>query len=371
MDIAFINRMLGMTRGGGEIWDLKTAEQLEKFGHEVTFYLGKPLKSDLSDPVEAFESVTIRTPYLRDKAYAAPKGIGGALYNLDTWLFRRQAAKALQNASHDIVHVNSDPPFGKYVSSFDQPVVIKMNGPPHSLWHDILNPVSSSYDFFEAFDAVIATGVTTEAIETRTGIDVHIINPGVDTEVFTPTQENTQGKTVLFVGRFVPAKNLPRLLQAFDQVRARHPEADLILVGDGPERHLVESLIVELNLRDVVSLPGYVDNSELPEYYRRADVFVLSSRQENHPITLMEAMSCGTPVVAPRIGWIPNMIDHGEEGLLFDNIEELINCLDQILSDPDLAARYGKRGQTKAVERLDWKQKAIKLEEIYQNIYFN
>ncbi|MFB6198667.1 MAG: glycosyltransferase, partial [Halobacteriaceae archaeon] len=156
-----------------------------------------------------------------------------------------------------------------------------MNGPPHSLFQDYLNPFSSSYDFFEKFGAVIATGVTTEAIESRIDVNVHTINPGVDTEVFTPAQEDIQ--------------NLPKLLRAFNRIHASHPEADLMLVGDGPERDRVESLAEELDLDDVVSFPGYVDNAELPEYYRRAAVFVLSSRRDNHPITLMEAMSCETP----------------------------------------------------------------------------
>ncbi|MFB6198668.1 MAG: hypothetical protein ABEI52_10435 [Halobacteriaceae archaeon] len=119
-DVAFVNRMLGMNRGGGEIWDLRIAEQLQEMGFDITFYIGKPMRSDLSNPVDNFDTVAIRTPHLRDLAYAAPIGIGGALYDLDSWFFRRRVAQELHDTDHDIIHVNSDPQFGRYADRFDR-----------------------------------------------------------------------------------------------------------------------------------------------------------------------------------------------------------------------------------------------------------
>ena len=368
MNLAFVNRMLGITRGGGEIWDLKMAAGLEELGVEVTFYVGKPLRKGLPEPIDGFETVEVPTPHLRDFALDAPIGIGGALYDIDEWFFRRRVVSELKERNHDIIHVNSDPQFGQFVDRFDSPVVVKMNGPPHSLWQDYINPLSSSYDFFDEFDAVIATGVTTGKIEERTGIDVHSINPGVDTDTFAPDDEGTAGKTVLFVGRFVPAKNLVALVRAFEQVQTEHPDTELVLVGDGPRRGRIESEIETLGLDDSVTLPGYVDNEELPEYYNSADVFALSSRQDNHPITLIEAMSCGVPVVAPRIGWIPNMVEHEEEGLLYDEDEELISHFDTLLSNPDVRNQYGRNGRKRAIDGFDWGQRAKRLEAIYNDI---
>jgi len=368
MNLAFVNRMLGITRGGGEIWDLKMAEELEELGVELTFYVGKPLRSDLPEPIDGFKTVEIPTPHLRDLALGAPIGIGGALYDVDRWLFRRRVISQLKKREHDIIHVNSDPQFGRFVDQFDSPVVVKMNGPPHSLWQDYINPLSSSYDFFEEFDAVIATGVTTGEIEERTGIDVHTINPGVDTDTFAPADEETAGKTILFVGRFVPAKDIPTLLEAFDGVGENHPVTELTLVGDGPRRSRVESKIDELGLTDAVNLPGYVANEDLPEFYRDASVFALGSRTDNHPITLLEAMSCGTPVVAPKIGWIPNIVDHERDGLLWGTQDQFEAYLDRLLSDPALQREFGEQGRQKAVDGFDWKQRARQLFKIYDNL---
>ena len=368
MDIAFVNRMLGMIRGGGEIWDLRIAEQLEELGVNITFYVGKPLTSELSDPVEEFDTVEVPTPHLRELAYAAPIGIGGVLYDLDSSFFRRRVVKELQDTDHDIIQVNSDPQFGRFVDQFDRPIIVKMNGPPHSLWQDYIHPFSSSYDFFEKFDAVIATGVTTEKIQKRTGIDVHTINPGVNTEQFTPDNSETEGKIILFVGRFVPAKNLTALIRAFKQVRTNHPDVELVLVGDGPRRGRVESKINTLGLNDTVTFRGYVANEDLPKYYRQSDIFVLSSRHENHPITLLEAMSCGTAVIGPNIGWIPRIIDNEQNGLLFNSEDKLVSHLNRLLSDPDLRRQYGEYGRQKAVNGFDWGQRAISLKTIYNDI---
>jgi glycosyltransferase involved in cell wall biosynthesis len=370
MDIAFVNRMAGITRGGGEIWDLKMAEQLEGLGAEVTFYVGKPLRSELSEPIEEFEYVEVPTPHLRNLAYAAPIGIGGLLSDIDARLFTGRVVRRLHERDHDIIHVNSDPQFGRVVSEFDMPVTIKMNGPPHSLWYDYVSPFTSSYDFFQYFDSIIATGITTEKIQERVSHEVHTINPGVDTNEFTPDGPTVEidSPSVLFVGRFVPAKNLGLLVEAFAEVVKQFPSAELILIGDGPLKHKIRDRIQKLGLENRVRMPGYIDNANLPQYYRSADVVALSSRRENHPITLLEAMSCGTPVVAPEIGAIPEIVDDGTNGLLYPtgNADALNKVLQQTLSDDDLRSRLGAAGSKKAQMEYDWHSRAEGLYRLFR-----
>ena len=371
MDLAFVNRMAGITRGGGEIWDLKMAEGLEERGADVTFYVGKPLRSELPEPIEGFETVEVPTPHLRDLAYAALKGIGGGLADIDSRLFMDRTVKKLHGHNHDIVHINSDPRFARVVSRFDVPVTIKMNGPPYSLWYDVVNPFTSSYEFFDAFDAVVATGITTEEIQKRISSEVHTINPGVDTDQFSPDGPTieTDSPTILFVGRFVPAKNLTLLVEAFANVVEQFPSAELILVGDGPLKPDVEAEIAQYDLQDSVRLPGYVDNEDLPEYYRGADVFALSSQRENHPITLLESMSCETPVVASSIGAIPEIVENGQTGFLYPvgSASDLAAAINQLLSDPELCTFCGRRARETAINELDWSKHQTELFELYKN----
>jgi glycosyltransferase involved in cell wall biosynthesis len=372
MDFAFVNRMAGITRGGGEIWDLKMAEGLEKMGAEVTFYVGKPLRSELPEPIEGFEIVEVPTPHLRDLAYDAPKGIGGGLADIDSRLFMNRTVKKLHGHNHDIIHINSDPRFARVVSRFDVPVTIKMNGPPYSLWYDVVNPFTNSYKFFDTFDAVVATGITTGEIQKRISSEVHTINPGVDTDQFSPDGPiiETDGPTILFVGRFVPAKNLTLLMDAFSRVVEDWPSATLRLIGDGPIKSDIQSKISDRGLQDSVRLEGYVDNNNLPEVYRSSDVFALSSQRENHPITLLEAMSCGTPVVAPLIGAIPEIVEDERTGLLYPSgsVSELSGAIDRILSDPELRTFCSQQAREKAMNNFDWFKNQAELFELFNRV---
>jgi glycosyltransferase involved in cell wall biosynthesis len=364
--------MAGITRGGGEIWDLKMAEGLEERGAEVTFYVGKPLRSELPEPIEGFETVEVPTPHLRDLAYAAPKGIGGGLADIDSRLFMNRTVKKLHGHNHDIIHINSDPRFARVVSRFDVPVTIKMNGPPYSLWYDVVNPFTSSYEFFDAFDAVVATGITTEEIQKRISSEVHTINPGVDTDQFSPDEPTieTDGPTVLFVGRFVPAKNLTLLVDAFSRVVEDWPSATLRLIGDGPIKSDIQSKISDRNLQDSVRLEGYIDNNNLPKFYSSSDVFVLSSQRENHPITLLEAMSCGTPVVAASIGAIPEIVEDERTGLLYPSgsVSELSETIDRILSNPGLRTSCSRRAREKSMNDFDWFKNQAELFELFNRV---
>ena len=336
MDIAFINRMIGITRGGGEIWDLKMAEGLEERGAEVTFYVGKPLRSELPEPIEEFETVEVPTPHLQDLAYAAPPGVGGALAHLDARVFCRRAAKAIQQRDFDLVQICSRPHFAQYVDQIDAPMSIVMHGEPYSLWYDVLKPGGSTYELLEKFDQIITVEGVRETIEQKVSCSIETVNPGVDTDHFILSDTETGNKRILFVGRFVPAKNLSLLIEAFDAVIDNHPEAELVLVGDGPKRNQLENEVQRRELTDQVQFPGYVPNKELPKRYQSASVFALSSRHESYGITLVEAMSSGIPVVAPRIGSIPATVEDGRTGLLYTagSATELYTALDSFLSNP-------------------------------------
>jgi len=371
MDIAFINRMIGITRGGGEIWDLKMAEGLEERGAEVTFYVGKPLRSELPEPIEEFETVEVPTPHLQDLAYAAPPGVGGALAHLDARVFCRRAAKAIQQRDFDLVQICSRPHFAQYVDQIDAPVSIVMHGEPYSLWYDVLKPGGSTYDLLEEFDQVVTVEGASQSIDERSSCSVETINPGVDTDQFSPGNTTLSAtKHLLFVGRFVPAKNLTLLIEAFDEVVDNHPDAELVLVGDGPRRNQIERAVNRRDLHSHVDFRGYVANENLPQLYRSASGFVLSSKTERYPITLLEAMSCGVPVVGPEIGAIPEIIDDGENGLLYPpgSTERLESAISKILSDEELRHFYSQNARNKATEKFDWKRQQDQLIRVYKSL---
>lgn len=371
MKVALVNRMLGIRKSGGGIWDFKMAEQLRDRGVSVTFYVAKPLTEDLNEDLSPFDYVTVRTPHLQDLAYASPLGIGGALADIDSRLFASRVYSKLDKEKYDIIQINTNREFAKYAHQFDVPTILKLNGPPYSLWRDVVNPLNdSSYEVLDRFDEIITTGVTTRDVRNRTNCSPTEINPGVDTDQFTPIYGSIDEPKFLFVGRFVPAKNLKFLIDSFARFREKNPKSELILVGDGPVRSQIHKQIQKRDIEESVQLPGYVPRNDISKYYDNSDLFVLSSKHESFGIVLLEAMSSGLPVIAPDLGAIPRIVNEGENGLLFEpgSVSALVEAMEVLTTNEDRFERMAENGRRKALEEFDWDQRGQQLKQLYDGL---
>lgn len=148
-------------------------------------------------------------------------------------------------------------------------------------------------------------------------------------------------RRLLAVGRLARVKGYDRLLLGFSRLADRHPDWELIILGEGPERPDLEAQIRRLGLTKRIFLPGQAGN--LTDWYESADLFVMSSRHEGFPNVLLEAMSHGLPAISfdceagPR-----NIIRHEIDGLLVpaDDIEALSAGLDRLMTDPECRLRF-------------------------------
>lgn len=152
------------------------------------------------------------------------------------------------------------------------------------------------------------------------------------------------------IGRLNEIKRHDLLIRAFARLKLRSPDARLLLVGDGPKRSELEQLAAELLPADCVRFVGY---QSAPERYLQAmDIFAMSSRSEGMPLAVLEAWAAGVPVVASRVGGIPELIVDGHTGLLteFDDVQGLADALERLLRDQALAQSIrcaaGKRVET-------------------------
>jgi glycosyltransferase involved in cell wall biosynthesis len=191
------------------------------------------------------------------------------------------------------------------------------------------------------------------------GERVRVIPNYVSTERFLPLPELRDAKaTICFVGRLDEQKNLPALLEA-----ARGLDVRLHLIGDGPARPLVERLIGEFALD--AALIGRVPHEELPRHLNRATLFVLPSRYEGHPKTLLEAMSCGLPVIGADAPGIREVIAHGRTGLLCGgDAASLRLAIEALLAAPRLRDELGRNARaqilaTCALERIAAQERAL------------
>jgi glycosyltransferase involved in cell wall biosynthesis len=155
------------------------------------------------------------------------------------------------------------------------------------------------------------------------------------------------------VAMFRGSKGHPQLLQAFARVREKRPEASLLLVGDGIRRAWVEQLARDAKLSDAVVFTGF--RPDVPALLGAMDCFALAStRTEGVPQALLQAFAAGVPVVASRIGGIPEVVTHGETGLLVESesVEALAAAIERVLDDREAAGRRARAARALVEERF-------------------
>ena len=188
---------------------------------------------------------------------------------------------------------------------------------------------------------------------------------GVDTDLFRP-RERGDGEPLRarlglapevpligFVGRLSPEKAPQVFVRAALMLKAQHPDARAVFVGEGPMQPELEAMVQRYGLQEQVRFAGVWQ--EMPALYGELDALVSCSYTEAMPLALMEAMACGLPAVATRVGGVPDIVEHGHTGWLVapDNFDEIGRCCAQLLADPALRRRMGERARERAVQRLD------------------
>jgi len=167
--------------------------------------------------------------------------------------------------------------------------------------------------------AIIANsrGLALLARQSQKGVQVHVIPNGVDTESFKPpdSKPKSQKFKLLFVGRLADSqKNISMMLRCLTRI----PDADLRIVGDGPDSDKLRRLAVKLNLRHRVWFEGWVQGHKLIRIYQESDAYVSASRDEGMPNTVLEALSCGLPLILSNIAGHNEIVCDHQNGYLFD-----------------------------------------------------
>ena len=174
--------------------------------------------------------------------------------------------------------------------------------------------------------------------------------------------------TVGWIGRMTGVKRTEDVLLAFRALRDRGVDAKLCLVGDGPDRTAVERRAHDLGLmRDTLFL-GYQE--EVAPYYAAFDAFVLPSGNEGTPVTTIEALAAGKPVVATRVGGVPDVVRDGEDGFLVDpgDIASLAERLATLAQDDGLRDRMGEAGRARVVPRYAVARLVDDIDRLYRSL---
>jgi len=150
-------------------------------------------------------------------------------------------------------------------------------------------------------------------------LKIDVIPMGVDTELFKPASKDQniekkygiKGPLLLFVGRVAPEKGLENLIEAMPKILEYHPESKLLIIGDGNQRKALEELSQKKNLQNTIIFINSISNHELPKYYATADIFICPSLNEGAPVTYIESLACGTPIVVGDLPISREMVCNG------------------------------------------------------------
>lgn len=246
-----------------------------------------------------------------------------------------------------------------------------IHNPMHFRYAGWLLRAAADYVIFESHyerDRLLKSGLPAD----RSGV----VHSGIDVERYAPrppservleefSLDKSKHKILGIVARLSEEKGHNYLLEAFAKRVAVDNSHRLMIVGDGPLRAEVEAKIESLGLQDTVIMTGA--RRDVHDILSVIDAFVLSSTRESFPLAAREAMAAGRAVVAPRIGGCPEVVDHGENGFLFEsrNADDLADCMAKLF-EGDVAARFGEHARNKVVtqfSRLAW---VVGDEAIYQ-----
>jgi L-malate glycosyltransferase len=209
---------------------------------------------------------------------------------------------------------------------------------------------------------------------------IDVIHNGIDVRRFSNLEASdelrrpfniTAGDTVIgFCGRLEEQKGLIYLLQALRQLNASFDHVRCFLVGEGTLRARLEDDATRLGLHNLFLL-GY--QSDTRRFYGLFDIFVLPSLFEGLPVSLMEAMAAGCAIVATRVGGVPELVTHGETGLLVDpgDVPQLTRALRELISDPQRRKTLGAAGRDHVRKEFSAEVMVGKTEKVYRELLGN
>ncbi len=370
----------------GGIFILRMLNCLYKVEHDVVVPLDRfnLVNSKSNGCLQNGEVHTVRYTLLKGNIVSESNFHGGFpdAFNKRPWVFIlyplmlfamfREVLRLIGNNS--IVHVHWLPNglIGVLVKKLKNvPIVITLRGSDQKLIDlKILRPlwqwILSEADAVTTVSQTLANRVTNEfSLQKKT----FFIPNGVDITVKKEKKDNSDFK-LIFVGSLTHNKNVNLLLLALTNLSHRG-DIKLTIIGDGPERESLLNYVQKNGLIEFVHFHGIAPPSEVTKIMSNHDCLVLPSQSEGMPNVVKEAMACSLTVIATNVGGVPELITHGEQGLLFKPGDEraLTAYIELLAEDREKAKAMGKEGRKLIIEKnLTWENTAKQYLNVYRRI---
>jgi len=210
-----------------------------------------------------------------------------------------------------------------------------------------------------------------------TGCNIQVIYNFIDSDYYRRAPDETVRKTlapngeklILHVSTFRPIKRITDCIEIIARIK-NESDVRLVMCGDGPERLDAEALAARLGVGNLVRFVGKQPQSQVREYLSVADLLLLPSQSESFGLTALEAMACEVPVIATRVGGIPELVEDGGCGYLFEigDVDGMSAAALRVLGDEAERARLGTKGREIAVSRFRTETIIPQYEELYNRV---
>ncbi len=275
---------------------------------------------------------------------------------------RQKLIKILKTKQLDLIHLHLEGSFQVYfglIHKFKIPLVLTLHG------SEIVNYSTrkSFLDYKALHDLLIAAKVVIspsvwqiKKLPKEFKQKIVIIPNGIDTKAFKPIKIKKTTRIILFVGRLISLKGIYELIEVARQL----PAYEFWFSGQGP-------LVNNINLKNTKYL-GFKTRNELIRLYNKATICCFPSHYENMPIVGLEALACGAPVIATKLGF-SEYIKNNQNGILIEakNLKQLKKSIILLMKTPQLRMRLEKDGR-KTARQFDWNLIATKYVNLYQNL---
>lgn len=220
-------------------------------------------------------------------------------------------------------------------------------------------------------DAIVVPSGFLEAVFVNWGYTPHIVPNIINLERFTYRPETFahQGPRLLVARNLEPIYDNATPIRALRLVRMKFPDAHLTIAGTGPERGALEKLVNELGLHGAVTFAGRVDNERMAALYGDHDIAINPSLVDNMPISVLEALASGLPVVSTDVGGVPYIVEHERSALLVPprTPAAMAEAVMRLADDPALAERLRVTGK-EAVAQYAWSNVRERLLQVYRDV---
>lgn len=341
--------------GGAEIMCENLVYELIKLGHKVVII---SLYNEETPITKRFKEKGIKIKFLDKK-----EGFDFSLY--------KKLWKVFKKEKPDVVHTHL------YVTKYVFPIAtllkIKVIHTVHNVASEEATKFSRIFNniFFKNFNVipVALSKNIQQTIVKEYHLDkenIPIVLNGIDLSKFhkKETYDRKQFFDIVHVGSFKKAKNHIGMIDAFSVMHNKYKDCRLHLIGDGEGKKEIEQIVKEKKLSEYVIFYGLQE--DVNNFLKDMDIFTLPSLYEGIPISIIEAMGTGLPIVASNVGGIPNMLDFDSALLIPVNCEALVEAWEKYYLDYELRKLHGEK-----VIKLSGKFSSEKMAEEYINIYFN